>query len=117
MASPLWLLTWWGVFGDGRRLRVWTFWRGDELVGVAPLCLRRHWYPPGIPYRRLELLGSGEDEADEICSDYLGVVAAPGDTHILESVGHAGLLVDRRVADRVISHLADDRRATAARAA
>jgi CelD/BcsL family acetyltransferase involved in cellulose biosynthesis len=78
--SPLWVLTWWNVFGDskGRRLRVVLFRDGGRLVGLAPLLWRRAFYPPGIPVRRIELIGSGETEADETCSDYIGIIAERG---------------------------------------
>src|SRR5262249_9758253 len=78
--SPTWLLSWWRVFGDGdrRRLAAIVVLDGDRLVGLAPLCIRRHWYPPGIPFRRVELLASGEPEEDAICSEYLGVIAERG---------------------------------------
>lgn len=78
--SSLWLLAWWRVFGrtGGRRLSVLLFSRGDRLVGAAPLLRRRHWYRHALPFRRLELLASGEDEADEICSEYLGLIAERG---------------------------------------
>jgi predicted ATP-grasp superfamily ATP-dependent carboligase/CelD/BcsL family acetyltransferase involved in cellulose biosynthesis len=80
MLSPLWLLSWWRVFGalDGRRLAVVACHDGGRLVGLAPLLLRTHRYPPAIPFRRLELLGTGEREADEVCSEYVGVLAARG---------------------------------------
>jgi CelD/BcsL family acetyltransferase involved in cellulose biosynthesis len=48
------------------------------LIGVAPLLARLRWHPPGIPLRCLELLGTGEAEADEICSDHLGMIAERG---------------------------------------
>lgn len=75
-----WLTTWWEIFGaTGKRaLKVGLFRAGERLVGVAPFLARRFWYRPGIPFRRLEFLGSGEAEADEICSDYLSIVAEPG---------------------------------------
>lgn len=78
--APLWLSTWWHVFGSqgGRQLRIALFFRGARLVGMAPLIARRHWYFPAIPFRRLEWLASGEPEAEEIGSDYLGVVAERG---------------------------------------
>ena len=80
MLSPLWLLAWWRVFGhlDGRRLSVVAVREDGRLVGLAPLLVRTHLYPPAIPFRRVEMLGSGEAEADEICSEYLGVIAARG---------------------------------------
>jgi CelD/BcsL family acetyltransferase involved in cellulose biosynthesis len=68
------------VFGSegGRQLRIVLFFEGGNLVGMAPLLARRHWYLPGIPFRRLEWLASGEPEAEEIGSDYLGVIAERG---------------------------------------
>ena len=78
--SPLWVLAWWRVFGalDGRRLRVACFFDGDRLVGLAPFVRRRHWYRPGIPFRRLEPLGSGERLADAVFGEYLNVIAERG---------------------------------------
>lgn len=80
MLSPLWLGTWWRVFGGegGRRLATVAFRDGGRLVGLAPLLVRGHRYPPAIPFRRVELLGTGEDEVDEICSEYVGVIAERG---------------------------------------
>jgi CelD/BcsL family acetyltransferase involved in cellulose biosynthesis len=83
MVTPLWLRAWWRVFGaeGGRELRAFLVYEGDRLIGIVPLLSRRHWYRPGLPFRRLELLGSGEAEADEICSEYLGVVAEKNREH------------------------------------
>jgi CelD/BcsL family acetyltransferase involved in cellulose biosynthesis len=78
--SPDWLLTWWSVYGqlDSRELRVIVLRHNGALVGLAPLVFRRHWYRPGLPFRRLESMGSGERSGDGIVSDYLGVVARRG---------------------------------------
>lgn len=75
--GPAWITTWWRVFGPlgRRRLRVLAFFERGRLVGMAPLASRVHWYRPGIPLRRIEMLASGEPEEDEICSDYLGLIA------------------------------------------
>jgi CelD/BcsL family acetyltransferase involved in cellulose biosynthesis len=80
MLSPLWLLAWWRTFGgvEGRRLKAWTFRARGRLVGLVPLLLRRHRHFGVLPMRRLELLGSGEREADEIMSEYLGPIVARG---------------------------------------
>ena len=77
--SPLWILPWWRVFGgtDGRALRAIRITREGELVGLWPLVSRRVWHR-GVPFRRLEALPSGEDEADEIVSEYIGIVAERG---------------------------------------
>ena len=94
MLSPAWLLPWWRVFGSlaGRRLAVVVCRDGDRLVGLAPLLTRVHRYPPGIPFRRVELLGTGEDEDDELCSEYVGVLAERG--------------AEAQVAEQVASELA-----------
>lgn len=78
--SPDWLLPWWDIFGTegGRRLKVCAAFDGQRLVGLLPLLSRVFWYRPGIPFRRLELLGSGENEEDEIASEYIGLIAEAG---------------------------------------
>ena len=80
MLSPLWLLAWWRAFGaeGGRRLVVAAFHEGDRLVGLAPFVARTHRHRPAIPFRRIELLGTGEPEEDEVCSEHLGVLAERG---------------------------------------
>jgi CelD/BcsL family acetyltransferase involved in cellulose biosynthesis len=78
--SPLWMLPWWRIFGaqGGRRLCIAGFYSGATLVGLAPLVRRRYWYRPGIPFRRLEPLGTGERQAEAIHPDYLGLLAERG---------------------------------------
>ena len=94
--SPHWLLAWWSVFGAdgaGRALRSALFWERDRLVGVVPLLTRRVRANVVLPRRRLELLASGEDERDEICSDYIGAITDPAlERPIAEAL--AGALVD-----------------------
>jgi CelD/BcsL family acetyltransferase involved in cellulose biosynthesis len=95
--TPTWLITWWRVFGprDGRRLRVLAVRDGEELVGLFPLLQRRWWHHRLVPMNRLELLASGEDVADEICSDYLGPIVASGrEGEVM------GMMADRLAADR-----------------
>ena len=78
--TPTWMLHWWRTFGDtgGRALRAVLVFEGARLVGLAPLQVRPMRSRVGIPFRRMELLASGEDEADEIGSDYIGVLAERG---------------------------------------
>lgn len=78
--TPLWLLAWWRQFGaaDGRVLRAVAVEEAGELVGLVPLALRGATHRRAIPVRRVELLGTGEDEADEIASDYVGGLAVDG---------------------------------------
>ena len=51
---------------------------GAPWVGLAPLSLRLALHRRAIPVRRLELLATGEPEADEMCSDYVGVLCDGG---------------------------------------
>ncbi len=88
MLGPDWLLPWWSVYGagSGRDLCVGLFYEGERLIGLAPLCGRRHWHRPGIPLRRLEFLGADVAEGDGVCSEYLNLIAASGQE---ERVAHA----------------------------
>ena len=78
--SPLWLLTWWRQFGqcDRRALAVLVAEDNGRLVGLLPLSRRRVFHRGIVPVRRLELLATGECEADEICSDYVGAIVERG---------------------------------------
>ncbi|MGA7123140.1 MAG: GNAT family N-acetyltransferase [Polyangiaceae bacterium] len=78
--TPLWLLRWWREFGqaDGRQMRVVIVEEDGELVGLVPLARRIAIHRPAIPVRRLELFATGEQERDEICSEYVGALTARG---------------------------------------
>jgi CelD/BcsL family acetyltransferase involved in cellulose biosynthesis len=78
MLSPQWLETWWQVFGEGRDLRTMLVYQDGRLIGMAPLLARRIWHRGVIPLRRLELLATGEPEADEIYSEYLNLISEQG---------------------------------------
>ena len=80
VSTPSWLLAWWRQFGDadGRKLALVVVEEGDKLVGLAPLATRLMMHRRAIPSRRIELLATGEDEKDEICSDYVGVIVEKG---------------------------------------
>ncbi len=109
--SPLWLSAWWRVFGDrdGRRLATALFYAGDRLVGLAPLLRRVRWHRRAVPFRRLELLGTGESQEDEIASDYLGVIAARGfEEPVAEAVGRAVATGALHPCDEVVLATLDD---------
>jgi CelD/BcsL family acetyltransferase involved in cellulose biosynthesis len=77
-ATPLWLATWWEIYGEGRELCVLAARDGSRrLVGLAPLLLRPVRHRGMLPFRRLEFLGAGEPEAEEIGSDYLDLIVDP----------------------------------------
>jgi CelD/BcsL family acetyltransferase involved in cellulose biosynthesis len=74
-----WLSTWWETFQAGRQLAL-TCLRDDSgrLIAVAPLLSRKVRYRGLLSCRRLEFLASGENEADEIDSDYLDLIIRRG---------------------------------------
>src|SRR5215472_2269802 len=78
--TPAWVLTWWKVFGaqGARDLKTALFHEKGRLVGLAPLLRRRYLYGGYLPFQRIELLGTGENLQDEICSDYSNVIAERG---------------------------------------
>lgn len=78
MQGPDWLLTWWRHYGARRTLACGVFRHRGLAVGFAPMCRRWYRYRMGLAFRRLELLGSGFDESDGVCSDYLGIAARRG---------------------------------------
>jgi CelD/BcsL family acetyltransferase involved in cellulose biosynthesis len=75
-----WLRTWWEIYQDTRSLRVITVRDDGRLIGAAPLLARdvpsSHYRV--LPFRRFELLASGEAPADQICSDYIDWIAESG---------------------------------------
>jgi CelD/BcsL family acetyltransferase involved in cellulose biosynthesis len=81
MLSPQWLLPWWELYGAGRDLAVGLFHAGEQLVGLAPMCLRSVAYRLGLRFRRLGFLGADGDERDGVCSDYLNLIVRPGYEH------------------------------------
>jgi CelD/BcsL family acetyltransferase involved in cellulose biosynthesis len=73
-----WLFTWWDVFHAGRELCLVLVRDGGQLVGIAPLLKRRVRSYGVLSLRRIEFLASGEDEFDEICSNYLDFIILKG---------------------------------------
>jgi CelD/BcsL family acetyltransferase involved in cellulose biosynthesis len=82
-----WMSSWWEVFGEGRELYILLVRDGNELIGIAPMLKRTVQHYGVLPFRRIEFLASGEDEADEICSDYLDFILKRGrETEALELI-------------------------------
>jgi len=78
--TPTWLLTWWEIFGSvgGATLCTVAFRRAGKLIGLAPLYRRRRLHGGVLPVWRIELCCTGEDEKEEICSPYVGILAERG---------------------------------------
>jgi CelD/BcsL family acetyltransferase involved in cellulose biosynthesis len=77
----MWLRSWWSVYGPtygAGGLRVFTFWRGTQLVGALPLYMS---VGPGGPLgvRALRFISTGESQYEETCPDYLNLLCLPGE--------------------------------------
>jgi serine acetyltransferase/CelD/BcsL family acetyltransferase involved in cellulose biosynthesis len=68
-----WLETWWEHFSAGRILAVATVRRNSQLLGLAPFFAQKTRFGGVMPYRSLQLLGTGL-----VGSDYLDVVIRRG---------------------------------------
>jgi CelD/BcsL family acetyltransferase involved in cellulose biosynthesis len=77
--SPTWVRSWWRVYGatGGRKMRFVEVRDSRELVGLWPLLSRVALEKGAVPFRRLEMTGSGERQEDEVCSDYLEPLVDP----------------------------------------
>ena len=60
-----WISTWWKVFGARKFLHVLTFYKGPELIGIAPFYIRKTKYYGILPAKALEFLGTGENVRSE----------------------------------------------------
>lgn len=78
--APDWVLNWCRVFGaaGGRRIRTGEVRCESRLVALMPLIARRRLHRNLLPLRSLELVCTGEPEADEILSEYVGVIVERG---------------------------------------
>ncbi len=69
-----WISTWWRVFGRDKSLHILTFRRGTELVGIAPLYIRKIRYYGILPLKALMFLGTGE----KVRSEYQDIIIKYG---------------------------------------
>lgn len=73
-----WLSLWLEVFHEGREPLILSCSLNGEWVGLAPLIVRKVDYFNLLTFRRIEFMASGEDEKDEICSEYLNFIMKRG---------------------------------------
>ena len=71
-----WMYTWWEVYRDeSKELLVITV-RGEngKLLCIAPLIKNRYAWKKFLTIRQIRFLGTGENEEDEVCSEYLDFI-------------------------------------------
>lgn len=71
-----WLYTWWEIYGDSaRNLHVLVIKnKNGEMKGIAPFIIREKKITNLFTSKVLEFLGTGEDEIDEVCSNYMDII-------------------------------------------
>lgn len=73
-----WMRSWWRIYGPtyGRKpcgLRILSIHRGSQLLGLLPI-YESISSSTGYGIRRLGFIGTGEDEFEEVCPDYLDLL-------------------------------------------
>jgi len=76
-----WLTHWWRCFAGelGATADILAFYRGDDLVGLAPLYRRRVLRNGMLPVSSVQLMGLSWRDPGPVISEYLDVVAADGE--------------------------------------
>ena len=73
-----WMSTWWEIFGGGCSLCALILREAGRVVAIAPFVRRKVRMNRFFPFRRLELMGTGEPERDEVYSEYVDLPVRPG---------------------------------------
>ncbi len=74
-----WLYSWWEVYaGPADRLHIVLVRDGGRLVGLAPLYVTPVHCLAGLRARRLQFIGMGEPEWEEVASERMDVIARRG---------------------------------------
>ncbi|MFC1825027.1 GNAT family N-acetyltransferase [Thermodesulfobacteriota bacterium] len=72
--------TWWDVYGQERELFVLCGYKGDQLIGIAPLSIGKSTtsYFKFLNYKTIWFLGSGTTSARGVLSEYLDFIIKRG---------------------------------------
>ncbi|MBQ0752952.1 MAG: GNAT family N-acetyltransferase [Gammaproteobacteria bacterium] len=104
-------LIWWQHFGTALcKPLVILVYQHERLMGIAPLYIRRRW--PMLTVPTLHFIGQGEAEEDEVCAEYLDIIASPDDEGevaravtrtLIDSTGWGRFLVKDMLSDSLLS--------------
>ncbi len=64
--TPSWVFNWWDCFGQDQRLCILLSFKGDRMVGIAPLAVFTYHFC-GIPFRIAKFIGSGHADHLDFC--------------------------------------------------
>jgi Acetyltransferase (GNAT) domain len=91
-----WLTLWWQCFGDALSAApdILAFYRGEDLVGIAPLYRRRVVRSGFLPANSVQLMGLSWRDRGPLISEYLDVIAATGEVDAVRNACVGVLLQD-----------------------
>ena len=108
-ADPLfmsweWLTHWWRCYGTtlGRAPHILAFYRGDELVGIAPLYRRLVFRGGLVLTRSVQVVGLSWRDPEPLISEYLDVIAGAADLSAVRDACVRELLEERAWTELVI---------------
>jgi CelD/BcsL family acetyltransferase involved in cellulose biosynthesis len=106
-----WLTLWWRHFGEALSAAadILAFYRGSELVGIAPLYRRRVVRSGLVPTSSVQLIGVSWRDPGTMISEYLDVVAAAGESDAVRRACVQILLQERAWSEWVIGFTAAGR--------
>lgn len=106
-----WLTLWWRCFAGtlSAAADILAFYRGNELVGVAPFYRRRLVRGGLVPTSSVQLIGVSWRDPGPMISEYLDVVAAAGDSDAVRRACAQILLQERAWSEWVIGFTAAGR--------
>lgn len=78
MYSWEWMSIWWETFGHERSLLALVSREGGQVVTIGAFVRRRARMNRLFSFSRLELMATGEDECDEVFSEYVDLPTRPG---------------------------------------
>jgi CelD/BcsL family acetyltransferase involved in cellulose biosynthesis len=99
-----WLTLWWHSFAGELSAvpEILAFYRGSDLVGVAPLYRRRVVRRGVLPATSVQLIGVSWRDSGPLISEYLDVIAVAADTDIVRHACAQALLSERGWTEWVI---------------
>jgi len=74
-----WMFTWWEVFHDelSRKLYILCLYDGDELLGIAPFHIYKHYPKSLVQGKTLQFIASGNKQDENVTSEYLDFIVLP----------------------------------------
>jgi CelD/BcsL family acetyltransferase involved in cellulose biosynthesis len=106
-----WLTLWWHCFAGELAAvpEILAFYRGSELVGVAPLYRRRVVRIRVLPATSVQLIGVSWRDPGQVISEYLDIVATAAETDTVRRACAGVLLGERTWTEWVIGFTAASR--------